>query len=491
MLDLGVIGNVSRISQEAPVPVLHVKKQKQSIGGAGLVAHNIKNMQAEPILVGVAGNDETKELLYKEFYQNGINTYHIIVDEKRKTTEKVRYFGNGQNMLRIDYENTNAVSGEVEEKLIATITKLSPEIDFIIISDYGKGAVTEKIVRETIALAQKHNKKVLVDGKPQKINLYKDADVVTFNESEGKEIITHHKGKEDQDIALIAGEITKKYNVSTVITRGKKGMTISEKSGRIDHIKGKEVEVADIMGAGDTVTAVLALALAADNDLFEAGKLANYAGGVVVTKKGSATICFEDIQKFLRLDVYEHLQESIRVKQAVIEQQIDKVEELAAMMIDTYKKGNKLLVFGNGGSAADAQHFAAEIVGRYKMERKGLPAIALTTDTSIITSIGNDYGYDMIFARQVEAHCKHGDLVLGISTSGNSPNVLKAFDVAKKHGARTVVWTGKDGGKCAEVADLSIIVPSDNTPRIQEAHITLLHIICEIFEENMRATGHF
>ena len=148
-------------------------------------------------------------------------------------------------------------------------------------------------------------------------------------------------------------------------------------------------------------------------------------------------------------------------------------------------------MFGNGGSAADAQHLAAEFVGRYKMERPGLPAIALTTDSSIITSVGNDYGYDFIFARQVEAHCKPGDIVLGITKSGNSQNVMKAFEVAKKFGAKTAVWTGKDGGQAAKMADVAIIVPSNNTPRIQEAHVALIHIICELFEEHMHKQGYF
>ena len=191
------------------------------------------------------------------------------------------------------------------------------------------------------------------------------------------------------------------------------------------------------------------------------------------------------------MDIYEYLRESIRVKQAVIENQMEQIEELAAIIIDAYKKGNKLLVFGNGGSAADAQHLAAEFVGRYKMERPGLPAIALTTDSSILTAIGNDYGYDHIFSRQVEAHCRPGDIVLGITTSGNSPNVMKAFEVAKKLGAKTVVWTGKDGGHAAKVADVAIIVPSNNTPRIQEVHVTLIHIICEIFEDYMHKQGYF
>ena len=137
---------------------------------------------------------------------------------------------------------------------------------------------------------------------------------------------------------------------------------------------------------------------------------------------------------------------------------------------------------GNGGSAADSQHIAAEIVGRYKRERRGMPAIALTTDTSILTSVGNDYGFNHIFSRQVEALCSEGDTVIGISTSGNSANVVAAIEAAKQTGAFTIGMTGANGGKLGELCDLTFAAPSTDTPRIQEAHILVGHILCDIID---------
>jgi len=142
-------------------------------------------------------------------------------------------------------------------------------------------------------------------------------------------------------------------------------------------------------------------------------------------------------------------------------------------------QGKKILIFGNGGSAADAQHIAAELVGRYKTNRRGLPAIALTTDTSALTAIGNDFGYDEVFARQIEALANKGDIAIGISTSGNSKNVIKALIKAKKIGCKTIGLSGKDGGVMNDFCDLNIIVPSQDTPRIQEMHILIGHIICQ------------
>jgi D-sedoheptulose 7-phosphate isomerase len=159
------------------------------------------------------------------------------------------------------------------------------------------------------------------------------------------------------------------------------------------------------------------------------------------------------------------------------------IAEMAGMLADTLKEGGKLLVMGNGGSAADAQHFVAEIVGRFKLERRALPAVALTTDTSILTAIGNDYGFEAVFSRQVEALAAPGDMVVGISTSGNSPNVLKAFQLARERGCRIVGLLGRDGGSIKDVCNLALVVPSDDTPRIQEGHIAIIHIVCDLVEK--------
>jgi len=160
------------------------------------------------------------------------------------------------------------------------------------------------------------------------------------------------------------------------------------------------------------------------------------------------------------------------------------IESIAKFAIKTIESGGKIILFGNGGSAADAQHIAAELVGRYKANRKGLPAIALTTDTSALTSIGNDFGYENIFSRQLEALLSKNDLVIGISTSGNSLNVVKALENAKNLGVRVIGLSGGNGGKMNSVCDLNLVIPSNDTPRIQEMHIFVGHIICHLIDLN-------
>ena len=186
----------------------------------------------------------------------------------------------------------------------------------------------------------------------------------------------------------------------------------------------------------------------------------------------------------MRQRIVRDIEDSLRVKQALLASDApDLMERAARKIFDCLKKKNKLLLFGNGGSAADSQHLAAEFVGRYEKERRGLPAIALTTDTSALTAIANDYGYEKVFSRQLEALGNAGDIAFGLSTSGLSKNVLLAFERAKELGLYTIGFTGRDGGKMKAAVDLCVIVPSDKTSRIQESHGLLGHILCERVDE--------
>lgn len=187
------------------------------------------------------------------------------------------------------------------------------------------------------------------------------------------------------------------------------------------------------------------------------------------------------------MKVDELLRESMRVKEELCKRipELQKIEEVSSAMVKALKNEHKVVLFGNGGSAADAQHIACELASRFKKERRGLPAISLTTNTSALTAIANDYSYNEVFSRQVEGIVGQGDIVIGISTSGNSVNVIKGVESAKKRGALTIGFTGATGGKLGKVVDICIKVPSNDTPRIQEAHITIGHIICQLVEEGL------
>ena len=180
--------------------------------------------------------------------------------------------------------------------------------------------------------------------------------------------------------------------------------------------------------------------------------------------------------------IKQEFSEHIKVSKRTMESVSESIEIAALICIDSLKQGNKILLFGNGGSAADAQHIAAEIVGRYKTERKGLSAIALTTDTSAITAIANDYGYLHVFERQVEALANEGDVVIGISTGGGSANVISALRLANDLGCKTIGFSGRDGGEFNALCDVNLIAIAEDTPRIQEMHILIGHTICHLIE---------
>ncbi len=179
------------------------------------------------------------------------------------------------------------------------------------------------------------------------------------------------------------------------------------------------------------------------------------------------------------------LKDSINLKEQVLKTMTSDINKVGELIAKSLKAKGKVILFGNGGSAADAQHIAAEFVGRFKLERHGLPSLSLTANTSILTSIGNDYGFEEIFSRQIEALACKDDIVIGISTSGNARNVIAGILEAKKQGIKTIAMTGSDGGQLAPLADISLIVPSENTARVQEVHITIGHILCEIAEDKL------
>lgn len=180
--------------------------------------------------------------------------------------------------------------------------------------------------------------------------------------------------------------------------------------------------------------------------------------------------------------IASQLEESIATKQRVLDAHVPLLTHMAEILIDAFRNGNRVFFFGNGGSAADSQHIAAELVGRFMRERAALPAMALSTDTSILTALANDYSYDVVFARQIEAFAQPGDVALGISTSGNSPNVIEGLRAARERGLKTLALTGESGGKLRDLVDVCFCAPSRITSHIQETHIAVSHSLCELVE---------
>ncbi len=299
ILDRFIYGESRRISPEAPVPVVEVNYETYQLGGAGNVANNIISLGGSVSVVGLVGNDYPAEILLKELNKKNIDTGGIFTDKAIKTSIKTRVIAGHQQVVRFDKETVCELSPLLAVKIIQFINKKIPESDAVLISDYGKGVVTQKVISEIIRLTKKHKKLVTVDPKVENFSRYKFVDCLTPNIYEAMDGIGVSKIKSEKDFENLGKKILKKLKCrSVLITQGENGMTLFEK-GKIYHIPTTAKEVFDVTGAGDTVISVLTLALSCGASLKDAAKVANYAAGIVVGKLGTAVVSSEELLRVI------------------------------------------------------------------------------------------------------------------------------------------------------------------------------------------------
>lgn len=485
MLDQYTFGSITRISPEAPVPIFQRKRDTYVLGGAANVAHNIKRLGGDVSLVSVVGNDQLRHRLLLMLDEARIDRSLIQVDPTRATTLKNRIIaGSHQQMMRFDDEHTHSISRDIEDQIIKDIPEHVLRADVVVLSDYAKGFLTERVVQSVKDSAKKYAVKMVADIKPKNKHFFVGVDLVTPNMNEAREITG------SDDIEVIGRLLCEYFKSDIYITRGADGITARDLSGVETHVPGTHDSPVDVSGAGDTVLAVAALSLASGFSLSQAVQLANTAGGVVVKKQGTSTLTQEELVDSIKRTTparyispaIQHLREVCDAIDADHTFQ-ESIVRIADVVGGAILSGNKLLIAGNGGSAAEADHFAAEIVGRYSAERRGYPALALSSSAATVTALGNDYGYDKVYARQVEAHGKPGDVFIGLSTSGNSENIIEALRMAKKCGLVTVTLLGRGGGGTSGMADYNITVPAQSTARIQEIHLLIIHTVCGIVDD--------
>ena len=296
MLDKYIWGDVSRISPEAPVQVVHVQKESYAPGGASNVASNIAALNGKAFVVGIAGNDAAKNILIQELKNREINIEGIFVENDKPTTQKVRIVVRSQQLLRVDYENKEHLHEDIQNKMAAFFDNIIKDVDVVVISDYAKGVITTEICNRLIKIARDKNKAIIVDPKPKHRDFYANVTLITPNNAEASEM-TNIEDESDDDVVEIGNKLMKYLNSNVLITRGDKGISLFEKNGNIKHIPTNAREVYSLIGAGDTVVATIALALASGANLEEAATLANIAAGIKVGKIGTASVSIEEIKK--------------------------------------------------------------------------------------------------------------------------------------------------------------------------------------------------
>jgi rfaE bifunctional protein kinase chain/domain len=298
ILDKYIFGDVNRISPEAPIQIVNVIKEKHMLGGAANVASNIAALDGKAFLFGVVGNDKSKDLLFERMKNHDIDINGVIVDEKRTTTKKIRVLSKNQQLLRIDYEDVDFVDENITDQIVNALECIR-KIDIIIISDYAKGLISQKLMDEINSLVAKDNIKIIVDPKPANKKLYKNAYLITPNMSEAEQLTNMHITKEDR-IVLAGKKLIKELNCNVIITRGSEGMSVFNKDQKINHLTTLAQEVYDVSGAGDTVIATLGMALSANMKLDDAAFLANIAGGIKVGKLGATPVSLNELKEKLR-----------------------------------------------------------------------------------------------------------------------------------------------------------------------------------------------
>ena len=482
-LDRELYGNVTRLSPEAPVPVVKITSRRTIPGGAANVAKNISSLGGKAILIGLFGEDPLSQEIARELPSENIKLLNLSPSNYR-LPEKYRIFASNQQLLQMFQRTMDPVGMPVLPPVLELLDAAEIQGKVLVVYDQGYGFVNQLLMESLVHITQSRKLKLFIDANPNHVSWYGKASLYTFNADESLQA-AQMLGKTARTVEEAGDVLRSKLESDVLITLGAEGMLILEGTKPAQKILATRVPLADRVGAGDSVTAVLALCLAAGIPMIEAAELANKAAGIVVAKPGIAYVTPGELMNLFHQEISDLLMESVSVKQRLLQEQLPAIEDLVKTIIRTYQNEKTVYSFGNGGSAADANHFITELVGRFRIERKAFPAVSFSANEILMTSIANDYGYENTFARQVDAFVKAGDLVVAFSTSGKSKNVVLALELAKTKGARTVGFTGNTAGEFPRLCDICIRVPSDNTPRIQESHLAVVHIICELLEKEL------
>ena len=486
-IDREVYGDVHRLAPEGPVPVLQITSKRSIPGGAANVARNISRLGGKAALYGFFEGDDASREILRELRAEGVQVLSAPPAAPFRLPERRRFFASNHQLIQILQRPAIDHYADSLPPLFEFVAGLPSRPRTVVVYDQGYGFVTRTLLDSVEALARDQGLKIIIDAHPEHVSWYPRADLYTFNAREIAAAAAQ-LGELDCSLERAGGRVAERLGSDVLVTRGSQGMTVFPSSGQPHTLPADPVPLADRAGAGDSVTAVLALGLSAGADLKSAAALANKAAATVVSKPGIAYLHPDELLNLFHPQISSLLRESVTVKQRLITEQLPEIEKVVRAIIQTYREHKTVYAFGNGGSAADANHFITELVGRFRIERKGLPAFSFSTNEILMTSIANDYGYESTFTRQVDTFVKPGDLVAAFSTSGKSENVVRAIHLAKEKGATTVGFTGSSAGSFPGLCDLCIRVPSDNTPRIQESHLVVVHIICELLEKELALT---
>ncbi|GEM_PF-160562 len=490
---------VNRLAPDYPMPVYRIEHATVHPGGAALTAATAANLGAQTTLLSVVGKAEPGMALRRTLAESKVILLEGCDDPDCRTPELFRYLAQGRQLLQV----RRGWGPQTTTNLRKVLNRLTGGEDVRAAFDCvcvvaGEPATLSPDDLQTIAQwCRSQGVPLVYDAAGASVHPQADqADHLIVNERESRQIAAACKLNETDGHIDRLRRLCAAVAPKVLLTLGRQGAVIACRGEDADAGK-PEVHpltvpahaMVDRRGIGYVVSGVYAALTAIGASPRESAILACSGASLVASQPGPKRLDLESLLRLGYREIETHVADGIEVFTRIRDEHLPVIDRAARLLMEAYNDGRQALVFGNGGSAAEANHLVGELTGRFKHNRPGLPSISLSANDSLTTCLANDYGYEDVFARQIETFCREGDVVIGLSTSGRSPNVIRAMERARDRGARIIAFTGRDGGAMAELADVAIIVPSESTARIQEAHLFIIHVLCDMLDSRLDSQG--
>ncbi len=489
---------VNRLAPDRVMPVYKVDRQTHHPGGAALTASTIRNLGAKVSLLAPVGSREAGTNLRAMLETLDI---HLIEggNGNTRTPELFRYLAGGRQLLQLRRGWQENAFKDIRTQINNAIE--ANQFNAICVVDGLPASLSVDDIQVISQAASDHNVPLIIDGAGGSVleSLREIEDGITHlvvNEPESLKVLSDAPNDHIDRLRKLCDEIAP----NVLLTMGRNGAV----SGRLksdDDSRSNDCEItpirtpvhalSDRRGVGFVTSGVYALCCAnsVGAETEEAAFLACSAASAAAATAGPKSISIDDILNLAYHEIATQVADGVEVFERIARELLPVIDRAARLLLKAYTNGNHVLVFGNGGSAAESDHLVTELTGQFRRKRASLPAISLSSNGPLTTCIANDYGYDNLFARQVEAFCRPGDVVIAMSTSGNSANVVKGLEEARKKGGMIIGLTGEREGKMNELCDVLLAVPSKSTPRIQEAHLFVIHVMCEMLDQRVDHEG--
>lgn len=491
---------VSRLAPDWPMPVYRVEHASVHPGAAALTAATIANLGAQATLLAPVGRAEAGTALREALADARVHLIDGCEAPECRTAELFRYLAQGRQLMQIRRGWTPRPFAD----LAATLERLGGDgetdadgrvFDCACVVAGEPEALTAADLAAIAAWCRARRIPLVFDAAGARINpAAGNADHLIVNERESRQVAAGAGCGGHEDHIDRLRQLCRNVAPNVLLTLGRQGAVIAcrEEGGggvEVHPLTVPAHALADRRGLGFVVSGVYAALTAVGAAGRESALLACSAASLAASLPGPKRIDLDDLLRLTYREIESHVADGIEVFSRIRDEHLPVIDRAARLLMEAYNEGKQALVFGNGGSAAEANHLVGELTGRFKENRPGLPSISLSANDSLTTCLANDYGYEDVFARQIETFCREGDVVIGLSTSGRSANVVRAMERARQRGARVIAFTGRDGGAMAELADVAIIVPSESTARIQEAHLFIIHVLCDMLDRRLDSQG--